>query len=88
MGQYVQQDMAISVPVMLALLRDLESDWQAATTAREKCFLTSIGASICIAICGSFWGPEVFLTDLAGFHSYSSSPPDPSLPHHVIVPLL
>jgi hypothetical protein len=70
---------------MLALLQDLESEWQAATTAKEHCLFTSIGAFICITFFGSF---RVFFTGLTGLHTYFSSPHDPSLPPHVIIPLL
>jgi hypothetical protein len=88
MGQEIRQDMAISLPVMHALLHNLEQDWLAATSPAAQRFLASIGAFVCIAFCGSFRGPEVFLTDFAGLRKYLLAPPDSNLPPHVIVPLL
>lgn len=88
MGQEIRQDMAISIPVMHALLQDLERDWQNSSSLVERRPLASIGAFICIAFCGSFRGPEVFLTDVAGLRKYILAPPDSTLPPHVIIPLL
>jgi hypothetical protein len=88
MGQDIRQDTAISVPVMLALLHDLETDWFSAITPAFRRWVASLGAFLCIAFCGSFRGPEVFLVDIAGLRSHLAAPIDPTLPPHVIVPLL
>ncbi len=88
MGQLVKQDMALSVGVILALLQLLDDDWQQASTRAQLTKIAGLGAFVTIAFCGSFRGTEVFLTDLAGLHRYATQPPDPSLPAHVIIPLL
>jgi len=88
MGQEVRQDTALSVPVIHALLNQLDHDWTAVHTWPEKRQYTMLGAFICIAFCGSFRGGEVSLVDCAGLRSYFNAPQDPNLPDHVIIPLL
>lgn len=51
MGQEIHQEMAISVPVIHALLQDLERDWAASSTPSERRHLASLGAFLCIAFC-------------------------------------
>jgi hypothetical protein len=88
MGQVVRQDMAISVPVIHALLQNLSRDWQCLLSPPARHLVASLGAFICIAFCGSFRGNEVFLTDASGLRTYLLTPPDDRLPYHVIIPLL
>jgi hypothetical protein len=88
MGQEIRQDTALSTPVILALLRDLEMDWDVCPDMEARRPLCTLGAYICIAFCGSFRGAEVFLVDCAGLWSYLRGPVDPHLPPHVIIPLL
>ena len=54
MGQEIHQDTAISLPVMQALLADLEQEGAATNQPIEHQHLASIGAFCCIAFCGSF----------------------------------
>jgi len=88
MGQTIQQDMAISLLVVHALLNDLEVKWNSARHLGPQQKLASLGAFICIAFCGSFHGPKVFLTDMAGHIKFSDQVPDPTIQPHVIIPLL
>jgi hypothetical protein len=88
MGQDVRQDTALSVSVVLELLHHLEMDLEAAPDMEAQRPFITLGAFICIAFCGSFRGAEVFLVDCAGLQSSLQNPPDPSLPPHVIIPLL
>jgi len=88
MGQEIRQDMAVSLPVILELLRQLELDWCSALESRAWRGIATLGAFICIAFCGSFRGAEVFLVDCAGLWSYLRALVDPNLPSHIIIPLL
>lgn len=88
MGQEVRQDWAIPLPAMHALLEMLETEWSAATCLVQKSLLASIGAYATIAFCGSFRGPEVFLTDLHGLRKYLGERSFREAPDHVIIPLL
>jgi hypothetical protein len=88
MGQVIRQDTAISSPVMHALLQELEGEWSIARHPGEQQKLASLGAYACIAFCGSFRGLEVSLTDMAGLIKFFHQPTDPTLPPHVVIPLL
>jgi hypothetical protein len=70
MGQVVKQDMAISLPVMHALLCLLEEEWQSALHLKHLSLIASVATYALIAFLGSFWSPEVFLTDLFGLKKY------------------
>jgi len=74
--------------VILELLHHLEMDLEAEADMEAKCNIITLGAFISIAYCGSFCGAEVFLVDCAGLRSYLHAPVDPSLPWHIIIPLL
>jgi hypothetical protein len=87
-GQEVHQDTALSVPVVHALLDQLEQEWFTASDWLGRRSLTTLGSFICIAFCGSFRGVEVSLVDCAVLRSYFMAPSDPNLPAHVIIPLL
>jgi hypothetical protein len=70
MGQDVHQDWAIPLPAMHGLMAILEEEWHHSDDQRHKELVTSIAAFSIIAFCGSFRGPEVFLTDLHGLRKY------------------
>jgi hypothetical protein len=89
MGQDVRQDWAIPLGAMLGLYQVLEEEWSAlgeADLVRESC-LASIGAYSIIAFCGSFWGSEVFLTDLHGLRKHLEATQTQGR-DHVVIPLL
>jgi hypothetical protein len=88
MGQEVHQDRAISLQVMHALLQHLEGEWTATNAPAVRLHLASMGAYFVIAFCGSFRGPEVFLTDLYGLRKYLATPQSVNEIPHVIAPLL
>jgi hypothetical protein len=72
MGQEVRQDLAMSVKVLLELLRVLNREWEDGVgVQRERA--TLLGAYSAVAFCGSFRGHEVFLVDLHGLIKYSQS---------------
>ncbi len=75
MGQEIWQDRAISLNVMHALLHHLEGEWTATTDPGVRLHAASLGAYSVIAFCGSFRGPEVFMTDLYGLRKYLDTPP-------------
>jgi hypothetical protein len=72
MGQEVKQDLAISVPVMLALQDALEKEWKESQTTQGRIRLAMVGAYALIAFGGSFRGHEVFLVDTFGILKYAS----------------
>jgi len=70
MGQDVQQDWAISIGAMLALMAAFELAWGRAGSMEEKDEVVTCAAYAVIAFCGSLRGNEVFLVDLAGLRRY------------------
>jgi len=88
MGQEIRQDRAISLPVMHALLHHLEGAWVTAFDPNIRLHIVSLGAYSVIAFCGSFRGPEVFLTDLYGLGKYLETPRHSQELAYVIIPLL
>jgi len=73
MGQEVQQNWAITLPTVHALLDRLETEWNAALGQAQLEMVGSLGAFVAIAFCGSFRGNEVFLVDLFGVSKYLNS---------------
>ena len=67
MGQETHQDLALSIDVLMALLRLLEDQWVSRPDQRDT--LSFVGAFSVIAFGGSFRGNEVFHTDLFGLLS-------------------
>jgi hypothetical protein len=78
----------LSTKTPLFHLNDVEAEWEHAHHPGTQQKLASLGALICIVFCGSFCGPEVFLTDMAGLKQFFEQVSDPTLPSHVIIPLL
>jgi len=73
MGQEVQQNWAITLPTVHALLDRLETEWNVALGQAQLEMVGSLGAFVAIAFCGSFRGNEVFLVDLFGVSKYLNS---------------
>ena len=87
MGQDVRQDWAITLECMHALQTRLEEEWQLASTLASQVGIAELGAFALIAFCGSFRGPEVFMTDLHGLRKYLMN--NAGVPEGcVIIPLL
>jgi hypothetical protein len=82
MGQAVQQALAISIRVLLALLL-----WATADNCKGQT-LAFVRAFCCIAYGGSFRGNEVFLTDLFGLIKYTQMAFQEDGVRYIIVPLL
>jgi len=70
MGQEVCQDWALPLPVLHALLENVEDEWYRAESWLSKHRLATVGCFSIIAFYGSFQGNEVFLTDLHGLSKY------------------
>ena len=87
MGQEVRQDLAVSLPVMHALMKILANEWQESDGSKRN-FIASIGAYVLITFCGSFRGHEVFLVDLHGCFKYQEELERVGEEGYVIVPLL
>jgi hypothetical protein len=66
MGQDVRQDWALPLPVLHAVLKLLEVEWDKAECWEDRHRVACAGAFSVIAFCGLFHGNEVFLTDLFG----------------------
>jgi hypothetical protein len=84
MGQYVQQDWAITLPTMNALMLLLEEEWKTKEEVHRH-MIAVIGAYSLIAFCGLFRGKKVFLTDLHGLRKYFK---DLATENYVIISLL
>jgi hypothetical protein len=87
MGQEVRQDWAIPLAAMHGLMQILEGEWAEAADDSVQEQIASLGAFSVIAFCGSFRGPEVFLTDLQGLQKYLEETKTLRR-DHVIIPLL
>ena len=70
MGQEVQQDHAISLPLMHALMQLFNTEWTKAPTHEHRYHVAALGAYSVICFCGSFRGLEGFLVVLHGLHEY------------------
>jgi len=88
MGQIVRQDRAVSLELMHALCSLLEQEWEAASGLKEKAQIASLGAYSVVAFCGSFRGPEVFMTDLFGLFKYGNECLTAGGKEYVMIPLL
>jgi hypothetical protein len=88
MGQVVKQDRAISLDLMHAFLGLLDEEWENAHSLKDKSLVASLGAYSVIAFCGSFRGPEVFLTDLFGLAKYMEDNLKCGEKEYVIIPLM
>lgn len=87
MGQDVRQDWAIPLSAMHGLMKALEEEWAGAAEETIQEQIASLGAFSVITFCGSFRGPEVFLTDLHGLRKYLEETKALGR-DHVIIPLL
>jgi hypothetical protein len=89
MGQDVRQDWAIPLPTMHGLMNRLEEEWRGTMEGEviQRELIASIAAYSVVAFCGSFRGPEVFLTDLGGLRKYLDETQRLNR-DHVIIPLL
>jgi len=88
MGQIVRQDRAISLELMHALCSLLNQEWEVAENHKVRSQIAALGAYSVIAFCGSFRGPEVFLTDLHGLIKYGEERLLAAGKEYVIIPLL
>lgn len=88
MGQIVRQDMAVSLELMHALVQLLETEWEQAPDDKQRSIIAGVGAYSVVAFCGSFRGPEVFMTDLFGLNKYLSAKLTSDGRPYVIIPLL
>lgn len=70
MEQEVQQDWAIPLPMVYALIDALNLEWQSADSKQERELVVLLGTYTLIAFCGSFRGNEVFLVDLFHLRKY------------------
>jgi hypothetical protein len=90
MGQEVHQDWANPLPAMHALMRILDREWMEAQGKMLQEQIASLGASALIAFCRSFWGSEVFLTNLNGLprHFKELEEAQSLKRDHIVIPLL
>jgi len=88
MGQIVCQDRAVSLELMHAFCSLLEQEWEVASEQKIQSKIASLGAYSVIAFCGSFRGPEVFMTDLFGLIKYDSERLMAEGKEYVMIPLL
>ena len=87
MGQIIKRDLAILIEVLHHLLKQIKIDIKA-SSGYEKHMMILAGAFSAICFCGSFWGHEVFLTDLKGLIDTNSKPLKSGQTNYVIIPLL
>ena len=65
MGQIVKKDLAISIDILLHMLKIIKTDI-GKVKGWNRNLLVMAGAYSCICFCGSFRGHEVFLVELMG----------------------
>jgi hypothetical protein len=71
-----------------ALQHHFEDAWNATEDANSHSWMALLVAYSIIAFCGSFRGPEVFLTDHHGLRKYLNTPPQAKELPHIILPLI
>jgi hypothetical protein len=69
-GQEVEQDLAVSIHLMITFQELLESEW-GSVDETQRLNLAFIGAFSFIALVGSFQGHEVFLVENHGLLKYA-----------------
>jgi hypothetical protein len=88
MGQLVIQDKAISVGLLLAVIRVADARVQTAESLNERAWWVSVGAYLTVGFCVSLRGPEGFMLDLGALRLYlGKGRSDPDGPF-VTIPLL
>ena len=87
MGQIVKKDLAISIDILLHLLRVIKDDI-GRVDGWHRNLLVMAGAYSCIFFCGSFRGHEVFLVELDGLLKYNSTIQKSGKHEFVMIPLL
>lgn len=88
MGQLVIQDKAISVSLLLAVLKVVDGRVRDAEDAADKTWWVSVGAYLTVGFCCSLRGPEGFMLDLRGLRTYLVEGRDDADGSFVVVPLL
>ncbi len=84
-GQDARQNWAITLDAMHAPTQDLEKERGIVENLHRQHMIASVGAYSVIAYGGSFWGNEVFLTDLYGLCKYLRELEDKDF---IVIPLL
>jgi hypothetical protein len=88
MGRIIKQDMALSVDILLAVLRSLEITWnESEGEAVQHRNSALLGACLVIGFCSALRGNEIFLVESTSLCKYKDMGQDHS-PPYVIVPLM
>lgn len=88
MGQDVRPDLAISMPVMKEMIRELDQMGREADEPARQNLIISVIAYSTICFCGSLRGHEGFLVDLQGLRMHLNDGKLDMEDPHVVVPLL
>lgn len=90
MGQDIRPDLAMSIEVLHALIRELEKLGVAGETLERKRLMVSVLAYVTICFCASLQGHEGFYVDLHGLrtHMHKGRENTSGTIPHVVIPLL
>ena len=88
MGQLVIQDKAISVELLLAVLKVVDGRVRDADESWDKLWWVTVGSYLTTSFCCSLRGPEGFMLDLHGLRQYLRQGRDNAGIPFVVVPLL
>jgi hypothetical protein len=88
MGRVVRQDAALSIPVLLTILDNLELDLKSAsTTMLRKRDVVLLGSFLTIGFCDALRGNEVFLVEASNLCSYVGECLRTNK-HYVVIPMM
>lgn len=88
MGEVVKQDLAISIDVMLCMMKLFDDEWLRTPDGWDRSEIASVALYSIIAFCGSFRGHEVFLVDLFGLTKYETTFTLSNQTSYCMIPLL
>lgn len=88
MGQLVIQDKAISIELLLAVIRVVDRRVLESETLSDKAWWVSVGAYLTVSYCDSLRGPEGFMLDLQALRKYLHKGRNDEDCPFVVVPLL
>jgi hypothetical protein len=88
MGRVIRQDMALSVPILLKILENLDNEFSSIeVTSKRRREVTMLGACLVIGFCDALRGNEIFLVEGTNLCRYKDRGMNHEIPH-VIIPLM
>lgn len=88
MGRVIRQDMALSVPILLKILHNLDEELADRGTPPGRCReVIMLGACLVIGFCVTLRGNEIFLVESTNLCHYKDQGAKHEIPH-VVIPMM